>query len=1041
MSLSEFSPNEEELFLIYNLFDGNIRYDISVCAADITSDQAFVDLIRDGTRYIVSTEAYPAWSVLRHSGFVTQISKKVASPHSVGLFELVGSRSFRRLFRRNPEDFDLDSLLSAASLRSVITAEAFEGKKGTYGQWRKAWWREVLQNSVDACLQATRDFGRRGEIICSLYEYEGSDRVEVEVEDNGVGMDMATLRKAFLTPGGSAKRGKEGNVGGLGKAKEMLFHAWPEWSVWTQTDSTPGIFFSAIYGPYVNEENILAREQRNRRGPGTTVRIVMKQDDCVKKEDLLNFIDLSAFALPIRVTFKKYIVSGDTMDIVEEQRMGKTFKKLAIVGEVAKLVESERLKAANKITVDRPIITFNRPDGSPWAKAYHMPKARKFAQIIVRNHGLYLFTVPGTYDISGKIIIELLYKPKAKIWDGSRYSIDMGQEEASKQCMTDYGPLELLTESREKLKDTFETGKQYSWQEQDIAGALTSWLTSIIKAPKATLRRRRKQRKRVTNRKKNNSLDFDKIFQIVDPVEIFSEPDKAFEKLKDAKERNLLVTLIDKVSSGEVDLNRPKSMQKNFGDGDIDLLKILAKNGDLIPKMKELQMLTISKKQAITEEKQIIVDSGDEDREEPSPEIAELFEDLDIEEISEDLIEAVKEAKFSSISTAVEPKLYDLYQEILKPVIEEAASRGSGRNYAENIVKMLQWEPDFHWSDETAGSPIPLPKAPADYDPEHLGKSQKGLAKFTVEAIRLIYMLKGNVDTGLDVGFLFDVPGSDEWLGKFESSEGGSSCARCDEELVAGVSECPECGEPNTTDVGAFRAIFVAPAKLSDSTGSWVHRYSLGANSKASYFKFVALCFHEVTHADQFRNTSRGDAVNTDHNTTFANMITDYIPTAMIFQGAFTKLAEYCRKKYPMRERRGRGEGPKAPRKIPMAKKRGFYSIGIEGKRGRRSQFATLQEARDFVRDYQETNQYADCQIYAHYRPESGRDIDIDDIDRSYMRGDDWSMSTQKRLLDLRYQWDNSYKDSFMVNYEQASGEDIFKRRRKRRLRRYNPGF
>ena len=80
MSLVEFTPNEEEQFLIYNLFDGDIRDDISVCAADITSDQVFLDLIRSGIKYIVSTEAYPAWSVLRHSGFVTQASKRVASP-------------------------------------------------------------------------------------------------------------------------------------------------------------------------------------------------------------------------------------------------------------------------------------------------------------------------------------------------------------------------------------------------------------------------------------------------------------------------------------------------------------------------------------------------------------------------------------------------------------------------------------------------------------------------------------------------------------------------------------------------------------------------------------------------------------------------------------------------------------------------------------------------------------------------------------------------------------------------------------------------
>ena len=89
----------------------------------------------------------------------------------------------------------------------------FEKARSEYSDWRWAVIREFIQNSYDA--QATN--------IDFLLTGNAAGRVELQVDDDGVGMDQDTLLNVLLCMGGSKK--PEGAIGGFGYAKAILFFA------------------------------------------------------------------------------------------------------------------------------------------------------------------------------------------------------------------------------------------------------------------------------------------------------------------------------------------------------------------------------------------------------------------------------------------------------------------------------------------------------------------------------------------------------------------------------------------------------------------------------------------------------------------------------------------------------------------------------------------------------------------------------------------------------------------------------------------------
>lgn len=112
--------------------------------------------------------------------------------------------------------------------------DVYYNSNEAYSEWRTKWWREVVQNSLDA---------RATEIRLEATEQVEGDWL-VACEDNGVGMDESTLVEKFFAIGGSGKRfgqpeGEE-TIGGFGEAKKLIAFAWPAWSIQTRDVAAQG---------------------------------------------------------------------------------------------------------------------------------------------------------------------------------------------------------------------------------------------------------------------------------------------------------------------------------------------------------------------------------------------------------------------------------------------------------------------------------------------------------------------------------------------------------------------------------------------------------------------------------------------------------------------------------------------------------------------------------------------------------------------------------------------------------------------------------
>ncbi len=94
-----------------------------------------------------------------------------------------------------------------------------------YTNWKLALVREFIQNAVDA--------GAKN--ITFNQKQEGY----LKVTDDGSGMSRSIIENSLLTLGGSEKFNEDA-VGGLGKAKEILYFSWPWWEIHTKDLAVTG---------------------------------------------------------------------------------------------------------------------------------------------------------------------------------------------------------------------------------------------------------------------------------------------------------------------------------------------------------------------------------------------------------------------------------------------------------------------------------------------------------------------------------------------------------------------------------------------------------------------------------------------------------------------------------------------------------------------------------------------------------------------------------------------------------------------------------
>ncbi len=111
-----------------------------------------------------------------------------------------------------------------------IPKSYFAKAKLEYADWRFAWFREVLQNSVDAG--------------CSFIRFQTvmfpDGNLCVSATDDGIGMSEDTIVNVLLALGESAKPGEE-SVGGFGMAKNLILLAHARWSVISGNTKVSGV--------------------------------------------------------------------------------------------------------------------------------------------------------------------------------------------------------------------------------------------------------------------------------------------------------------------------------------------------------------------------------------------------------------------------------------------------------------------------------------------------------------------------------------------------------------------------------------------------------------------------------------------------------------------------------------------------------------------------------------------------------------------------------------------------------------------------------
>lgn len=138
-----------------------------------------------------------------------------------------------------------------------IDPSFFSRAKLEYADWRWAFVREVIQNSVDA--GATQIVFLLSESALSSAQHE----LKLVVKDNGTGMDRETLLNKFLAIGGTQKT--EGAVGGFGYAKNIILFCHEKYSV-----QTGNSFIQGVGGAYdlTTCDPVV----------GTTITVTMKDD-------------------------------------------------------------------------------------------------------------------------------------------------------------------------------------------------------------------------------------------------------------------------------------------------------------------------------------------------------------------------------------------------------------------------------------------------------------------------------------------------------------------------------------------------------------------------------------------------------------------------------------------------------------------------------------------------------------------------------------------------------------------------------------------
>ncbi len=286
-------------------------------------------------------------------------------------------------------ELDTPFLQSNVAGQMTVGPEYFTKALREYEDWRIKWWREAVQNGVDA--GAT-------EIECAV-DTTADDRVVVSCADNGSGMDENVLLNKFLRFGGTTKEGAAGTRGGFGVAKELLILPWTQWTIHTRDRIAvgAGIEYDVREAPYRQ---------------GTLLEVVMAPDQTTHASSAIALVERCD--LP-RVSFR-VIDRAPHRETVYDPQAKLKCKKI--------LREFE----------DKAVLCHNK-------------RGETYGALLVRSMGLYMFDMYVPSGVKGTLLVELI-GPSIDLLTSNR---DGFRDKRLKQDVQGYAS-ELSADVRSALK-------------------------------------------------------------------------------------------------------------------------------------------------------------------------------------------------------------------------------------------------------------------------------------------------------------------------------------------------------------------------------------------------------------------------------------------------------------------------------------------------------------------------------------------------------------------------------------------------------------
>jgi hypothetical protein len=166
----------------------------------------------------------------------------------------------------------------------TYSADAFVKILRDYSNWQEKWWRECIQNAVDAGateIKLSAHPTARNTMICSC-------------EDNGKGMTEDILENKFLKLGGSTKDTADSETaGGFGEAKKLLILPWLNWMIVTNDVMAKGV---------ADKGDIGAAPKPIK---GTVLQVEMTADECT------DYVAAMSYVKKCYLPNVKFTINGD----------------------------------------------------------------------------------------------------------------------------------------------------------------------------------------------------------------------------------------------------------------------------------------------------------------------------------------------------------------------------------------------------------------------------------------------------------------------------------------------------------------------------------------------------------------------------------------------------------------------------------------------------------------------------------------------------------------------------------------------------------